>query len=126
MEMMKLVNDYLEQKQFKALSTEESKGMCDYYSKDISSYLNANGINAEVIEGIGYIPPLHKQAHEDWQAFRGKDQKFLAHVVVKVDNTIIDLTGAQFNPDHKSRILYSLDTFKSEWKTIKTPKALNN
>jgi hypothetical protein len=124
---MMMIEKYMQQTQFKNLDTVEgSKGLCDSVAVDFKNFLSANGIESTIIEGIGYRPELHESAHQDWQVFKGKDQKFLAHVVVKVENTIIDLTGAQFNEEHANRITYPFAQFKKEWKQIKTPKALNN
>lgn len=117
--MNELVKAYLSQTIYNQLDTVEgSKGKCDGVSRDLQKFLSSKGIQSEIIEGIGLIPELHETAHEDWQQFKGKDQKFLAHVVVKIDDTIIDLTFAQFNENDPFRIL-PLSAFKNEWKKLK-------
>jgi hypothetical protein len=121
-----LVHQFQQQYYNKELNTVDgSKGQCDSVAVSLKKYLSSLNIDSTVIEGIGYKPELHESAHEDWQSFKGKDQKFLAHVVLQVEDTIIDLTGAQFNENNSTRIIYPLSTFKKEWKQIKTPKYLN-
>jgi hypothetical protein len=121
-----LVHDYLKQSSYAELNTVDgSKGLCDSVAVSLKKYLSTKGIDSTVIEGINYLPELHESAHEDWKSFKGKDQKFLAHVVLKVEDTIIDLTGAQFNINNATRMIYPFSIFKKEWKQIKTPKYLN-
>ena len=123
---MELVNEYLLTTSYKKLNTVNgSKGLCDSVSLELKKFLTSKGIETTIIEGIGFIPSLHESAHDDWQPFKGKDQQFLAHVVLLVDDIVIDLTGAQFNINHGNRIIYPLSQFKKEWKRITIPKALN-
>lgn len=124
--MLETIQSFINQSRYKELNTVKgSKGLCDSVSVDLKKYLYSIGVECEVIEGIGYKPLLDDSAHADWQVFKGKDQKFLAHVVVKVNETVIDLTGAQFNSKNANRMVYPYEIFKQEWKQIKKPKTLN-
>jgi hypothetical protein len=90
---------------------EDFRGSCDGISTDLFYYLKNKGYKVELKQGMGAkfkMPEDHPY----------KDiPQHIVHVVVKVENKIVDLTGMQFGFE-KIRIM-SVSDFKKEFKTIK-------
>jgi len=90
---------------------EDFRGSCDGISTDLYYFLQKKEYKVSMIQGHGAMFKI-----PDDHPHRGIPQHII-HVVVKIGNKIIDLTGLQFELD-KVRII-SLSDFKKEFKTIK-------
>lgn len=93
---------------------EDFRGSCDGISTDLFYYLKDKGYEVELIQGNGA-----KFDMPDDHPYKDIPQH-IVHVVVKVKDKIIDLTGMQF--EFKKIRIISLVQFKKEFKTIKTFK----
>lgn len=90
-------------------------GKCDGIANSFYTFLiNKDLKNASIITGIGYLKDLPDNAADK---AKENEPEFLTHVVVRVGNKVVDLTGKQFGEKNIRIIPFS--TFKKEWKKIK-------
>ncbi len=98
------------------------KGFCDTISEKFANKLLEQGIkNVSLIEGVGLKQGLDKNAADAWNEY---EPKYLSHVVVRVGNKIIDLTGKQFG-DKYSKNIIPLSEFKSYWNKVRVFKTFS-
>ena len=123
MSLLGLVKDFLREVRphLNPLSCDTTKGKCDGVATDLHYYLADHGVASQPLEGRGLIPPMGPKAHPDWIDFVGddpKNQQYLAHVVVRVGNQVVDLTGAQFGMG-SGIVIEPLSAFRQRWQHIK-------
>ena len=101
------------------MSCSDTKGRCDGVATRFCEFLAERGVPCEVWEGTGLIPPLGKDAHKEWQEFAGDQQKYLFHVVTRVGNQVVDLTGAQYGAAFAKPFVKPFSTFKAQWTKVR-------
>ncbi len=101
------------------MSCSDTKGRCDGVATRLCEFLAERGVPCEVWEGTGLIPPLGKDAHKEWLEFAGDQQKFLFHVVARVGNKVVDLTGAQYGAAFATPYIKPFSVFKAQWKKVR-------
>lgn len=111
-----VIGDFIKKSSIDFNNPNETKGECDTIANKLYVDLSRNGIkNLEIIEGIGLKQGLgEKNAWED----KKEDAKYFSHVVVKIGDNIIDLTGSQFGKKYNKK-MYSFSDFKKNWTKIK-------
>lgn len=110
--VMIIVEEYKKKLNFK--NPKDAKGKCDHVANELYKILVSNGIkNVTIIEGIGF-----KQKQGFDSAWKDTENKYLAHIVVKIDNNIIDLTGIQFGSKH-DKMIYPYSEFRRFWSKIR-------
>jgi tRNA nucleotidyltransferase/poly(A) polymerase/cation transport regulator ChaC/DNA topoisomerase IB len=101
------------------MSCSGTKGRCDGVATRLCEFLAERGVSCEVWEGTGLIPPLGKDAHKEWLEFAGDQQKFLFHVVTRVGNQVVDLTGAQYGAAFAKPFVKPFSAFKAQWAKVR-------
>jgi hypothetical protein len=96
-------------------SCDLSKGNCYDISEELMDFLEDKGYkNMSLVEVRNPLFDL-SNAHYEW-VDRPKDNLF--HIILKVDNKFIDLTGIQFSKDQEGLKIYNEDEIKSLWGKI--------
>ena len=95
-------------------------GACGTVSREFALFLHNLGYKAFLISGEGFLKRLPKDAHFEWQKFAGDNRKYLFHIVVRINDIVIDLTGRQYGKKYGGIRIIPLKTFRNEWKTVKT------
>jgi len=94
------------------------KGFCDTISQKFAEKLVNEGVDSndiQLIEGIGLKNGL---GDNPAKLLMDTNTKFISHVVVKIGDKIIDLTGKQFGDKYSGNVIpYS--EFKSNWGKVK-------
>ena len=96
-----------------------AKGACGSVSRDLVEFFIRNNINAQVLGCTGLKSEMPEDAHEDWQKFRGEDQKYLWHAVLETDDAIIDLTGGQYGKVFSGIQIKPKDEYLQNWDSNK-------
>jgi len=112
-----LIKEFIKEDKFYKYykSANDFYGKCDGIANDFYSFLTNKGLkNTSIITGIGYLKDLSKEAAE---YAKKQELEFLTHVVVRVGNKVVDLTGKQFGENSVRIVPFS--TFKKEWTKIK-------
>ena len=96
-------------------SCDLSKGNCYDISEELMDFLEDKGYkNMSLVEVRNPLFDL-SDAHYEW-VDRPKDKLF--HIILKVNDKFIDLTGIQFSKDQEGLKIYSEDEIKNLWGKI--------
>jgi len=102
-------------------SCDLSKGNCDTITKKLYDYLLNIGYNDNDLQEIELLNPKFEtsDAHPEWQKY---DKKYLVHVVLKVGNFFVDLTGSQYSKSQSGIKIYTLNELSKLWGNYKIMK----
>ena len=121
-DLMMAALDFSEKYNYQLGACDLDRGDCDFMSNVFADWIEAEypGVDAKLLMGQGFIPPLGKDAEQLWLMLSGSDafkkaEKPLNHVVVQVGNYVVDLTGRQFGVKYSTHI-YPVSVFKKRWK----------
>ena len=105
-------------------SCDLSKGNCDTVTKKLYNYLLSIGYDDNNLQEIELLNPKFEtdEAHPEWQKY---DKKFLVHVVLKVGELFVDLTGSQYSKSQSGIKIYTLSELGSLWSNYKIMKKDN-
>ncbi len=105
-------------------SCDLSKGNCDTITKKLYNYLLNIGYNDNDLQEIELLNPKFEtnDAHPEWQKY---DKKYLVHVVLKVGNFFVDLTGSQYSKSQSGIKIYTLNELGELWGNYKIMKKDN-
>jgi hypothetical protein len=105
-------------------SCDLSKGNCDTITKKLYNYLLNIGYNDNDLQEIELLNPKFEtnDAHPEWQKY---DKKYLVHVVLKVGNFFVDLTGSQYSKSQSGIKIYTLNELGKLWGNYKIMKKDN-
>jgi len=102
-------------------SCDLSKGNCDTVTKKLYDYLLSIGYNDDDLQEIELLNPKFEtnEAHPEWQKY---DKKFLVHVILKVGEFFVDLTGSQYSKLQSGIKIYTLSELGNLWGNYKIMK----
>lgn len=102
-------------------SCDLSKGNCDTITIKLYNYLLSIGYNDEDLQEIELLNPKFEtdEAHPEWRKY---DKKFLIHVILKVGEFFVDLTGSQYSSFQSGIKIYSLNELSKLWGNYKIMK----
>lgn len=102
-------------------SCELSKGNCDTVTKKLYDYLLDIGYDDDDLQEVELLNPKFEtdEAHPEWKKY---DKKFLTHVVLKVGNFFVDLTGSQYSKSQSGIKIYSMSDIGALWGDYKIMK----
>lgn len=88
---------------------------CAPVSRALADDLVKHGYPARVIR-CSYLLPYARDAHQKWQNLGS--QMYWVHYVVRVGNSVFDLTRRQFFPESPQPFVQSWADFKNDWEEI--------
>ena len=101
-----------------------NRGDCDMMSNVFADWFeDQTGVALEIWSGQGFLPPLGKDANGLWLMLSGDSahergvEKPLGHVVVKMGDWVVDLTGGQFGGLYSDPV-YPFSVFKRNWSEV--------
>lgn len=102
-------------------SCDLAKGNCADVTQDLNEYLLSIGYNSKNIVQVDLYNPKFdlSKSHHDWQKY---EPKYLVHVVLKVGDFFVDLTGSQFSPEQSGIKIYTKDEISKLWNNFKIMK----
>ncbi len=102
-------------------SCDLSKGNCDTVTKKLYNYLLSVGYNDADLQEIELLNPKFEtdEAHPEWQKY---DKKYLGHVILKVGDFFVDLTGSQYSKSQSGIKIYTLSELGNLWGNYKIMK----
>lgn len=102
-------------------SCDLSKGNCDTVTKKLYNYLLSVGYNDADLQEIELLNPKFEtdEAHPEWQKY---DKKYLVHVILKVGDFFVDLTGSQYSKSQSGIKIYTLSELGNLWGNYKIMK----
>lgn len=96
-----------------------SKGNCWDVTENLEKFLI--GLGYTDVQQIDLYHPLFdlSQAHPEWTQY---EPKWLFHVILRVGEFYVDLTGSQFSPEMAGVKIYTKLQLKSLWKYYEVGK----
>jgi hypothetical protein len=117
------IEDFVVLNNFKYLinSCDLSKGNCDFVTDKLYKYLLNIGYNDNDLQVIELLNPKFEtnEAHPEWQKY---DKKYLIHVILKVGDFFVDLTGSQYSKSQSGIKIYTYNELSRLWGNYKIMK----
>lgn len=115
----KLLNSYLIQNPDELTDREGCAGNCADSSKRLKLFLADNGVDAELVMGIGYQGVMVNPAQTTGVNNTEEMRQYIGHVVVLISGrTVLDITYRQFGDEYEVGHIHNFAEFRQRWKKV--------
>ena len=94
---------------------------CKFASYELAKILRSQGIDARLCNVKGY-KGNPETAHDYW---RSKPSRHWQHYMIRVGDTMIDITAKQFDPEFLAPRIQAVEQVKKQWNIVRQDDFLN-